>query len=94
VLGVANVPSSPRLTYVFTPISVGPDRGATAAQIAVESERSAARRPHRLANQVLAFLVGGFAARTTEGALRAELDSLAAACADRLRARSGHRTAA
>lgn len=65
---------SNHLTYVFTPIDVGVSRGATAVTAVAEA------RPHGLANRLLAFVVGGFAARTAEGALRTELDGLAAAC--------------
>jgi hypothetical protein len=92
-IGLAGAPRSPRLTYVFTPIAAGPHRGGTTVQVVVESEPAAGRRRQRIANQVLAFVVGAFAARTAEGALRADLDDLAAACARRV-APSRHRRAA
>lgn len=83
-LALAGVTSSPRLTYVFTPVAVGSHRGETAVQVVVESEPAVdGPRTRRLANQILTFLVGAFAARTAEGALRAELDRLAQACARR-----------
>jgi uncharacterized membrane protein len=62
------------LTYVFAPIDVGPDRGSTAVTAIAEG------RPHGLADRLLSFVVGTFAARTAEGALRDELGALAAAC--------------
>ena len=64
-----------RLTYLFAPVDVGPDRGATAVTATAHG------RPHGLAGRMLAFVVGTLAARTAEGALRDELDALAAACA-------------
>ncbi len=66
-----------QLTYVFAPIDVGPHRGATAVTAVVEG------RAHGLANHLLAFFLGGFAARTAEGALRDELDALTAAVRER-----------
>ena len=65
-----------QLTYVFAPIDVGPHRGSTAVT-AIQ-----AGRPHGFAGRLLGFVVGTFAARTAEGALRDELDALAAACAE------------
>lgn len=86
-LGLLGNPSSPRMCYVFTPVAVGSHRGGTTMQLIVESEPQPARRSQRIANRLLAFLVGGFAARTAEGALRDELDSLALACAEHAAAR-------
>ena len=73
--------------HVVTPVAVGSHRGGTTMQLIVESEVQPVRRTQRIANRLLAFLVGGFAARTAEGALRDELDSLAQACADQLMVR-------
>lgn len=67
-----------QLSYLFAPIEVGPQRGATAVSAVAES------RPHGLANRLLGFFLAGFAARTVEGALRVELDALAAACRARV----------
>jgi len=61
------------LTYVFASIDVGPHRGGTAVTAEAEAHTQG------LANRFLAFVLGGFAARTAEGALRDELDALAAA---------------
>jgi uncharacterized protein YndB with AHSA1/START domain len=61
------------LTYVFAPVDVGPHSGETSVTATVQS------RPHGLANLLIAFFLGSFAARTAEGHLRDELDELAAA---------------
>jgi len=63
-----------RLTYVFSPIEVGPHRGETSVSAIVEGPPV-----HGLTNQLLGFLLGGLAARTVEGALRDDLDALAGA---------------
>jgi len=84
-IGLADRDDTPRLTYLFTPIEVGAHRGETAVQAIMESdlppdgERRRARRG--IASRVLLAMASGFAARTTEGALRDDLDALAAACA-------------
>lgn len=65
-----------QLTYLFAPIDVGPHRGGTTVTAAP------AGRPHGLRGRLLAFVMGGFAAQTAEGALRDELDALADACVD------------
>ena len=65
------------LTYLFTPIDVGSDRGHTAVTAVPEVPEV---RPHGLANRMLEIVVRSLAARTAEGALRDELDALAAAC--------------
>jgi uncharacterized protein YndB with AHSA1/START domain len=67
------------LTYLFEPVEfahirVGPRRNGTTVSAVVEG------RPHGIANRLLGFFLGGFAARTVEGSLRDELDALAAAC--------------
>jgi uncharacterized protein YndB with AHSA1/START domain len=69
-----------QLTYVFTSVDVGPHRGATAVTAIAEAEH----RPHGLKNRLVDFFVAGLAARTAEGALRDELDALAAECEGRL----------
>jgi hypothetical protein len=61
------------VTYVFAPVDVGHHRGGTTVTAIVES------RPHGLANRLLSFLLGNFAARTAEGHLRDELGELSAA---------------
>ena len=78
--------ASDELAYVFTPIRTGPRRGGTAVTALVR------RRPARFSHRVLGFMVGTFAARTAEGALRAELAALARACHGRVG--TGTRTAA
>ena len=60
-----------QLTYAFTPIDVGSHRGATTVAAVYEG------RPHGLTNRFLMFFLGGFDARTVEGALRDDLDALA-----------------
>lgn len=85
-IGLAGGTPMPRMTYVFAPIAVGPHRGGTAVQVIVETDSrqsAASQRSRRLADRLLAFVVGGFAAQTAEGALRTELESLAAATAGR-----------
>jgi Polyketide cyclase / dehydrase and lipid transport len=73
-VSLADVLTQNQLTYLFAPIDVGRHRGATTASAVVQ------RGPGGLADTLLAFVMGGFAARTIEGALRGELDDLAAAC--------------
>jgi uncharacterized protein YndB with AHSA1/START domain len=68
------------LCYEFTPVELGPRRGATLVCAHVVKNR-----PHGFADRMLAFVVGGFAARTAEGAVRHELAALAAACLMRMR---------
>ena len=68
------------LRYEFTPVELGPHRGAT-----LVCARVAENGPHGFADRVLAFVVGGFAARTVEGAVRHELAALTAACLMRMR---------
>jgi len=63
-----------RLTYTFTPIEVGPQRGCTTVSVVYEGSA------HGLTNRFFSFFLGGFDARTVEGALRHDLDALAAAC--------------
>lgn len=63
-----------QLTYGFTPIEVGAHRGGTTVSAVYEG------RPHGLTNRFLMFFLGGFDARTVEGALRDDLDALATAC--------------
>jgi Polyketide cyclase / dehydrase and lipid transport len=72
--------ASHRLTYTFTSIELGAHRGWATVSAVYEG------RPHGLTNRFLAFFLGGLDARTIEGALRGDLDALAAAC------RAGDRT--
>jgi hypothetical protein len=68
---------SNELSYEFTPIELGADRGSTMVTALVRENRA-----HGLADHLLAFVVGGFAARTAEGAIRDELAALTVACVD------------
>jgi hypothetical protein len=72
-MALAGSAGSGQLTYSFRPTVAG---GAPATVVTVSTQR------HRygFANRLLGFFVGGFAARTAEGALRGELDALAEAC--------------
>lgn len=65
-----------RLTYRFEQIRVGRHQGGTTVTTTLQGT------PHSRASRILAFLLGGLAARTVNGALRAELDDLAAYCTD------------
>src|SRR5262245_16306441 len=78
VVSLPHDQGSNELSYVFTPVELGPHRGGTTITATVTEAV-----PHRLADRLLAFVVGGFAARTAEGAVRDELDALAAACLTR-----------
>jgi uncharacterized membrane protein len=80
-VALAEDASTNQLCYDFTPIELGPHRGSTLVTAQV-----AENKPHGLADRVLAFVVGGFAARTVEGAVRDELTALAMACPRRMRA--------
>jgi hypothetical protein len=76
-VGLAAQGSLPHRIYAFTPIEVGPDRGGTMVT-AIDD------RPALLADRLFDLVVGGFVARTVEGAVRKELDALAAACTTRV----------
>ncbi len=78
VVSLAHDAGSNELSFVFTPVEIGPHRGATTVTATVTGVR-----PLSLADHLLSFVVGGFAARTAEGAVRDELDALAAACLTR-----------
>ena len=80
-VALADDSSTNRLCYEFTPIELGPRRGATLVTVQVAESRQ-----HGLADRVLAFVVGGFAARTAEGAVRNELAALTVACRSRMQA--------
>ncbi len=64
------------LTYTFRPIDVGRGKGGTTVEAVFEGQ------PASRTGKMLALFLGGLAARTVEGALRRDLDALAAACAD------------
>ncbi|GAA1822439.1 hypothetical protein GCM10009682_48500 [Luedemannella flava] len=64
------------LTYTFRPVEVGRAHGGTMVGAVFEGHLSSR------ASRAVAFFLGGLAARTAEGALRRDLDALAAACAD------------
>jgi uncharacterized protein YndB with AHSA1/START domain len=63
------------LTYTFRPIEIGRAHGGTVVGAVFEG------RPSSRASRAVAFFLGGLAARAAEGALRRDLDALAAACA-------------
>jgi Polyketide cyclase / dehydrase and lipid transport len=71
---LAGAGASNRLTYTFTPIELGAHRGSATVSAVYEG------RTQGLTNRFLAFFLGGLDARTIEGALRGDLDALAAAC--------------
>jgi uncharacterized protein YndB with AHSA1/START domain len=63
-----------RLTYAFIPVEVGPCRGGTIVSLVVR------RQPHGFTDRLLTVLLGGFMARTVEGALRQHTQALASGC--------------
>jgi Polyketide cyclase / dehydrase and lipid transport len=66
-----------QLGFTFAPIEVGRNRGGcTISAVLVGT-------PVSRTSRLLAFFLGGFAARTVEGALRADLDALATEAARR-----------
>jgi len=62
-----------RMTYTFVPVTEGRHRGGTMVTVVQDGT------PTAPAGRFLAFVFGGLAARTVEGALRRDLDDLAAA---------------
>jgi uncharacterized protein YndB with AHSA1/START domain len=70
-VALAGAAASGRLSYRFQPTRAG---AATAVTINTQKHR------YGFANRLLGFFVGGFAARTAEGALRAQLDALCEGC--------------
>jgi len=62
-----------RMTYTFVPIIEGRHRGGTMVTVVQDGT------PTAPAGRFLALVFGGLAARTVEGALRRDLDDLAAA---------------
>jgi uncharacterized protein YndB with AHSA1/START domain len=70
-VALAGAIASGQLTYRFQPAR---DGAATVVTINTQKHR------YGFANRLLGFIVGGFAARTAEGALRAQLDVLAEGC--------------
>jgi hypothetical protein len=77
VVALAGAGCATRRMYAFTPVAVGQHRGGTV--VTVVDDRSAA-----LADRLFDLVAGGFVARTVEGAVRTELDALAAACTTRV----------
>jgi uncharacterized protein YndB with AHSA1/START domain len=69
--------SSHHREYTFSTIEVGPRRGGTIVTVIDEPS-------DRLGSRLLDLVVGGFASRTVEGAVRDELDALAGACTTRV----------
>ena len=62
-----------RMTYTFVPVLEGRHRGTTMVTVVQDGT------PTAPAGRFLALVFGGLAARTVEGALRRDLDDLAAA---------------
>ncbi|MFG1605777.1 SRPBCC family protein [Actinoplanes sp. NPDC049265] len=62
-----------RMTYTFVPVLEGKRRGGTMVTVVQDGT------PTAPAGRFLALVFGGLAARTVEGALRRDLDDLAAA---------------
>lgn len=62
-----------RMTYTFVPVLEGRHRGGTMVTVVQDGT------PTAPAGRFLAMVFGGLAARTVEGALRRDLDDLAAA---------------
>jgi uncharacterized protein YndB with AHSA1/START domain len=62
-----------RMTYTFTPVTTGRHAGGTMATVVQDGSATAP------GGRFLALVFGGLAARTVEGALRRDLDDLAAA---------------
>jgi uncharacterized protein YndB with AHSA1/START domain len=62
-----------RMTYTFAPVEVGRHRGGTAVTVVQDGSPSAKT------GRLLALVLGGLAAATVEGALRADLTDLAKA---------------
>jgi uncharacterized protein YndB with AHSA1/START domain len=62
-----------RMTYTFVPVTEGRHRGGTMVTVVQDGT------PTAPAGRFLALVFGGLAARTLEGALRRDLDDLAAA---------------
>jgi hypothetical protein len=62
-----------RMTYTFVPVIEGRHRGGTMVTVVQDGT------PTAPAGRLLALVFGGLAARTVEGALRRDLDDLAAA---------------
>ncbi len=61
-----------RMTYTFVPVIEGRHRGGTMVTVVQDGS------PTAPAGRLLALVFGGLAARTVEGALRRDLDDLAA----------------
>src|SRR5688572_4407133 len=61
-----------RMTYTFVPVITGRHRGSTMVTVVQDGN------PTAPAGRILALLFGGLAAETAEGALRRDLDDLAA----------------
>jgi uncharacterized protein YndB with AHSA1/START domain len=62
-----------RMTYTFVPVTEGRHRGGTMVTVVQDGT------PTAPAGRFLSMVFGGMAARTVEGALRRDLDDLAAA---------------
>ena len=76
-----------RMTYTFTPVVAGRHRGGTMVTVVQDGAPTAA------GGRFLALVFGGLAARTVEGALRRDLDDLAAAATGTPRPANGEAAA-
>jgi uncharacterized protein YndB with AHSA1/START domain len=73
VVTSAGIGADYRMTYTFVPVIEGRHRGGTMVTVVQDGS------PTAPAGRLLALVFGGLAARTVEGALRRDLDDLAAA---------------
>jgi hypothetical protein len=76
-VSLAEAGTAPARIYAFAPVEVGAHHGETV--VTVVDVRSST-----LAERLFDLVAGGFVARTVEGAVRKELDALAAACTTRV----------
>jgi hypothetical protein len=79
VLSLAGAGADYQLAFTFTPIEVGRARGGCSVSAVLIG------KPVSRTSRLLRFFLGGFAARTVEGALRADLDALAVEAVRRAR---------
>jgi hypothetical protein len=73
VVTSAGIGADYRMSYTFVPVIEGRHRGGTMVTVIQDGT------PTAPAGRLLALVFGGLAARTVEGALRRDLDDLAAA---------------
>jgi hypothetical protein len=77
LVSLAGTDTSHQREYDFTPVDLGEHRGGTVVTVVDEPAAG-------LAGRLLDLVAGGFAARTVEGAVRADLAALAAECTTRV----------